>query len=227
MGPEVDSYVEVGDARGPTVGYCWFDRDQEAVVQSRAPDGTLLRNFAPVFAKAVHVDSVRWTPMLGNDGAVGHAFFLEFEGVQQARIESFFEDDASASCTPTRIAVVNALCTPMAMAAKLVARGSMVEFAPPCRHAAKLKRLLDNMTIANNKDDLYSPIQEIVLGAALKEGQFERLLELPPHLANHAHAEHAARAWKKTIDALRVISDETKRGVKWHNGRELSGAGMM
>ena len=223
-GPEVDSYVQLEDVRsgGETVGYCFFRRDEEAVVQTKGPGGQLLRNFGPVFAKAVHCDAVVWTPLLGNDGSVGHCFVLEFRGAQQARIESFFGDDASATSPPTRIAVVNALCTPMAMAAKLVDKGSMVEFSPPCRHASKLKKLLDTMQSANREDDMYLPVKEVVLGPALRHGCFEKLLQLPAHLKEHSHSEHAVRAWERTVDSLRAISDETRRGVTWHNRRELA-----
>ena len=223
-GREVDSYVQLEDVRsgGETVGYCFFRRDEEAVVQTKGPSGQLLRNFGPVFAKAVHCDAVVWTPLLGNDGSVGHCFVLEFRGAQQARIESFFGDDASATSPPTRIAVVNALCTPMAMAAKLVDKGSMVEFSPPCRHASKLKKLLDTMQSANREGDMYLPVKEVVLGPALRHGCFEKLLQLPAHLKEHSHSEHAVRAWERTVDSLRAISDETRRGVTWHNRRELA-----
>ena len=223
-GPVVDSYVQLEDVRsgGETVGYCFFRRDEEAVVQTKGPGGQLLRNFGPVFAKAVHCDAVVWTPLLGDDGSVGHCFVLEFRGVQKARVESFFGDDASATSPPTRIAVVNALCTPMAMAAKLVDKGSMVEFSPPCRHASKLKNLLDTLQSSTRDDELYLPIKELMLGPALRHGCFEKLLQLPTHLKEHSHSEHAVRSWERTVDALHAISDETRRGVTWHNRRELA-----
>ena len=219
----VESFVQLDDARngGASVAYCFFRRDETATVQTKTPDGRLLRNMSPVFAKPVHADAVVWTPLLGNDGAVGHCFFLELGGVQQARIEAFFGDDATAQSAPTRIAVVNALSTPMALAARLVDRGSMVEFSPPHRHASKLKILLDTMTIADSANDLYCPVSEVVLGPALHETHFAALLQLPPCHADHAHFGHAKRAWNQTVTALRAISDQARRGVQWHNRREL------
>lgn len=228
--PIVDSYVQFDDARngGPTVAYCWFQREgDEVVVQAKAPNGRLLRNVAPVYAKPVHCDAVVWSPLLGYDGAVGHCFFLELNGVQQSRIEAFFGDDSTASCEPSRIAVVNALSTPMAVAANLVGKGSMVEFAPPRRHAGKLKKLLDRMTAANNADDLYCPVSEVALGPALHSDRFRHLLQRPQQLAAHAHFEHALMAWEQAVAALRLVSDETRRGVSWHNQREVDRAARV
>ena len=225
LDPIVDSYVQFDDAKngGPTVAYCWFHREtDDVVVQAKAPNGSLLRNAAPVYAKPVHCDAVVWTPLLGHDGSVGHCFFLELCGVQQSRIEAFFGDDATASCEPTRIAVVNALSTPMAIAANLVGKGSMVEFASPRRHTGKLKKLLDRMTAANNADDLYCPVSEVVLGPALHGNRFRGLLRRPPQLAAHAHFEHALRAWEQTVAGLKMVSQETRRGVSWHNDREIA-----
>lgn len=222
--PSVDSFVNMADVRkgGTAVAYCFFSRDDDAVVQTQATDGRLLRNYSPVFAKPVMCSSVVWTPILGNNGEVGHCFFLEHGGGQQARIEAFFGDDAAASCEPTRIAVVNRLSTPMAVEAMLVDRGSMLEFSPPSRHAAKLNKLLNTMEASNDVNSLYSPVKEIVLGPAFNKDRFRGLLQLPPHLQGHAHSTHAARAWEKTITALRQVSDETRRGVNFHNKRELA-----
>jgi len=222
--PSVDSFVDLTDVRkaGMSVGYCFFARDDDAVVQTQTSDGRLLRNYSPVFGRPVLCSGVVWSPILGNNGEVGHCFFLEHVGVQQARIESFFGDDATANCDPTRIAVVNKLSTPLAVAAMLVDRGSMLEFSSPARHTTKLNKLLNTLEASTDMNSLYSPVKEIVLGPAFNDASFRTLLKLPSQLQSHAHSTHAARAWEKTITALRAVSNETRRGVNFHNQRELA-----
>lgn len=204
--------------------YSYFEREESETTPVRAPNGRMVPNANPVLPRAVHADAVVWHPTIAADGASGHRYSLELGGVAQARIEVFLEDESDGDAPIAHVFAVHGLYSHLAHAAKLVDQHSVLRFSSPQTHKASLYEMLSCI----DRDTIYLPVNEIVVGSALAPTSASRLRVLvPAATSGHPHARHAARVWERATAELHALSTLVTNCANQHNLHEFTRTGRM
>ena len=198
--------------------YCYFERDA-GTAQLRAPSGAIVTNSDPVRPRVVEADVVVWQPVLGADGRTGHKFLLAKDGVVQAQLEAYLETDTDFASPLQRVLAVHGLYTTLAHTAHLVDRHSLLEFNSVETHTQRLYDMLSSI----DSDQLYLPVNELVIGSALAPTSPTRLLAtVPPALAAHPHAAHVSGLWDRVVSELHQLSSLVTNCIHQHNTHEFT-----
>ena len=207
---DCESVVDVFDEFGDFCVMC-FERVR-GCKSMIAPNGKKIQNYNPVLPLVVAADAVVWAPLLDSRGNEGHRFALSRGGAEQAKIEAFA--DAGGL---TKIVVVHGTHTRLGHASGTTAKCSILKFATPQQHVAKLQ------AIVNDRTTMYLPVNEIVVGPAL--GRLS--LACAQGFEAHALAPVALLAWNATKEALGAISDLTRTHIDAHNRTEFARVGLV
>lgn len=168
------------------------DHTSEVAIDGRGGDGMRV-NLDPVWPQALHFDSIEWVPV--SNGA--HRFLLQTGGGGTA---GYIEAAERVRGELHRIVVVNG--------------ARSLEFLTPAGHARKLRGIVNG----SSNDEFYLPIEEVVVGNALRRSP------VCVSEGNRAHGAfaNAERVWMGALDALTEISELALIGIRKHNELELS-----
>ena len=201
-----------------------FDHDQSGTMTLQSTPRRIY-NRDPVTAKAIAADGVSWKPMLdAATGTSGHVFQLTRMGAAVCRIEAISriggDDGADDDAPPVlgRVAVVQASYAPLAMAAGIADRSSLLVYDDPHAHLQTLRELRTNL--GADPELGYAPVSECCV-----TGHLDRLVLLRANHASRADHERAQRAWSATRAFLRSMSALTADCVDWYADAEIRRAG--
>lgn len=211
----LDSVVHVHELP-PSFAYAYFERES-GLSFLNAPNGQKVANNNPVMPRVVTADVVLWMPVVSVTGDTGHRFLLVEEDVTQAHIDIFLGRDNQHS--GDRIVIVHGLHSNFAHTAKLVDNNSIIEFNSIQSHVEKLHKTM--LTI--NEDEMYLPVNEILIGSLLSLSNTTQLeLNVPKQFASHPRAIFAAPVWRQTLQQLSYLSSLVTNCVQLHNNTEFA-----
>ena len=168
------------------------DHTSEVAIDGKGVGGGTRVNLDPVWPQVLNFDSIEWVPV--SNGA--HRFLLQ---TGEDGTAGYIEAAERVRGELHRIVVVNG------------ARG--LEFLTPAGHARKLRGIVNG----SSDDEFYLPIEEIVVGNALR--RFPVCVSEVNR--NHGAFADAERVWMGALDVLAEISELALLGIRKHNEMEL------
>jgi len=216
----LDSVIHVHEL--PSVfAYAYFERDAGVCILN-SPGGTRVANSNPVVPRVVVSDAVLWLPLISSNGQTGHKFLLTKDGVVQAHIEVFLDNENASSLS--RVLLVHGLYSNFAHVAKLIDKHSILEFNSIQSHIEKLYETMSSIT----EDAMYLPVNEVLVGLSLSPTSSDSLqASVPDQLASHPHASVVSMVWKDTKEQLHQLSSLVTNCIHQHNTFEFTRAGVM
>lgn len=185
-----------------------FDHDQSGTMALRSTPRRI-HNRDPVTAKAIAADALAWKPMRDpSTGTNGYVFQLMRTGSPVCRIEVTLKTGAGGEGpTPVleRVAVVQATYAPLALAAGVADRSSLLVYDDPLRHLQTLHEV--RSSLGADPELGYAPVSECCVTS-----HFDRLaLGVPLSVSYGDRTEHesARRAWGETKEFLKRMSSLT------------------
>lgn len=168
------------------------DHTSEVAIDRREGNGMRV-NLDPVWPQALYFDNIEWVPVSNG----GHRFLLQ---TGDGGTVGYIEAAEHVRGELHRIVVVHG--------------ARSLEFLTPAGHARKLRGIVNG----SSNDEFYLPIEEVVVGNALRRCP---VCVSEGNRAREAFA-NAERVWMEALDALTEISELALIGIRKHNELELS-----
>ena len=209
----------------PTWAYD-FDNEAALVVFDHEPGGHVkicttprrVLNRDPVTAKVVSVDGLSWRPMVypSTLASAGYAFSLTKAGSVVCKVEVTLNNNELA-----RVAIVQTSYAPIAMAAELADRSSLLVYDEPQVHIQKLQEVRSNLGV--DADLGYAPVSECCVTSSF--GRLELSVPLGSSYTERATFEAAKRVWNQTRDFLKRLSTVTADCIDKYTENEIQRVG--